>query len=566
MTKRSFEYCWWKEIVVYQIYPRSFLDTNGDGIGDLGGIIARIPYLRELGIDMVWLCPIYATPNDDNGYDVSDYYSINSEFGTMEDFDRLVKTLNEHGIRLMMDLVVNHTSSEHYWFQESQRSKNNPYRDYYIWLDGKNNGPPNNWRGFFNESAWTLDPNTDQYYLHLYSKRMPDLNWACRPLREEIYALMSWWRDKGVDGFRLDTINTIAKDPSFPDAPVSDPEYVRGRRYFTNLPMMHEVLREMNERIFSPWDMVTVGECSSANISDTLLMVSSDRCELSMNHMFEHDELDWGPRGAWDIVSFMPSQLYDVITRWQTQLPAGKGWNSWFWSNHDVPRAVSRFGSEQWRERSAKLLALIQMTLQATPFIYQGDEIGMTNYPFSIEEFVDIDSLNYITYAKKRKLSMDRILNDLRYRSRDNARTPMQWDDSLFAGFSISKPWLAVNPNKSCINVQQEKSDVYSVLHFYRKAINLRRNNKILIYGDFHRLDNATNNSPFIYERRLECQRAVVIVNASDEMLPFSLQEESGLISGLCLALCNIEKMGDNILQPWEARLYLPKKANNRAS
>ena len=336
--------------------------------------------------------------NDDNGYDVSDYYQINPEFGTMEDMEELSAELAKRGIKIMMDLVFNHTSDRHKWFIESRSSRDNPYRDFYIWKDPRADGSaPNNWRGYFNEPAWEYDETTGQYYLRLYTKSMPDLNWECRELREEVYKIIEWWADKGVAGFRMDTINTIGKDQRFPDAPEDAPDYVKGRPFFTNQPTMHDVLREMNERIFTPRSIVTVGECSASDIEETLLMVAEDRHELSMNHMFEHDELDFGPGGAWDIVPFTAAQLFDVIERWQTELPAGGGWNSWFWGNHDLPRPVSRFGNDgKYRERSAKLLAAIEFTILATPFVYQGEELGMTNAGFdSMEHYRDVDAFNY---------------------------------------------------------------------------------------------------------------------------------------------------------------------------
>ncbi len=559
--KNAAEHRWWKEAVIYQIYPRSFKDSNGDGIGDLRGIIEKVPYLSELGVNMVWLCPVYASPNEDNGYDVSDYYTINPEFGTLADWDELSAKLHERGIKIMMDLVFNHTSAEHEWFKRSRSSRDDEYRNFYIWRNSKADGSaPNNWRGYFNEPAWQFDEHTGQYYLRLYAKSMPDLNWESRELREQIYRIMEWWADRGVEGFRMDTINTIGKDQRFPDAPADSPAYVRGRPFFTNQPTMHAVLREMNERILTPRDIVTVGECSAADVDETLLMVAKDRHELSMNHMFEHDELDFGPGGAWDIVPFTAAQLYDVIERWQLELPAGGGWNSWFWGNHDLPRPVSRFGNdaEQYRERSAKLLAAIEFTIQATPFVFQGEEIGMTNADFSgIADFRDIDATNYYAYATgEAGLSDAEAMKNLRYRSRDNARTPMQWTDGEYAGFSAARPWLDENANKSKINVARESGDADSVLSFYKKAIALRAGSELLIYGDFARLPSGDERA-MVYERRLDGKRALVAVNMTDAPARLAAAID---FSGLEPALRNIAGApGDkHALEPWEAVVYMP--------
>jgi len=550
---------WWKDTVIYQIYPRSFKDSNGDGIGDLRGIIEKADYLAELGVGMVWLCPVYASPNDDNGYDVSDYYQINPEFGTMEDMEELSRVLAERGIKIMMDLVFNHTSDRHKWFIESRSSRDNPYRDFYIWKDPKADGSaPNNWRGYFNEPAWEYDETTGQYYLRLYTKSMPDLNWECRELREEVYNIIEWWVDKGVAGFRMDTINTIGKDQRFPDAPEDAPDYVKGRPFFTNQPTMHDVLREMNERIFTPRSIVTVGECSAADIEETLLMVAEDRHELSMNHMFEHDELDFGPGGAWDIVPFTASQLFDVIERWQTELPAGGGWNSWFWGNHDLPRPVSRFGNDgEYRERSAKLLAAIEFTILATPFVYQGEELGMTNAGFdSMEHYRDVDALNYYKYAvDEAGLSKDETLANLRYRSRDNARTPMQWDDGEQAGFTSGTPWIEVNKNKDEINAFAQLADPNSVFHFYRSAIALRKETPALLCGDFVRLDSG-NEDAMVYERHLEGERVLVAVNMSDKQVKLDKNIDFG---GLSQVLNNVPEDSGNdpyMLLPWQAVVY----------
>ena len=546
---------WWKDTVIYQIYPRSFKDSNGDGIGDLRGIMEKVEYLAKLGVGMVWLCPVYASPNDDNGYDVSDYYSINPEFGTMEDMEALTKKLREHGIRLMMDLVFNHTSDQHRWFKESRSSRDNPYRDYYVWRAPKaDGGPPNNWRGFFNEPAWEFDKRTGEYYLRLYTRSMPDLNWECEALREEVYAIMEWWADKGVDGFRMDTINTIGKDQRFPDAPESDSDYVKGRAFFTNQPTMHRVLHEMNRRIFAPRSLVTVGECSAADIGETLLMVAEEREELSMNHMFEHDELDFGPDGAWDIVPFTAAQLYDVIERWQTQLPAGGGWNSWFWGNHDLPRPVSRFGSEDYAVRSAKALAALQFTMLATPFIYQGEELGMMNAHFTrLEQYRDVDALNYYKYAVEESgLGSEEALARLRYRSRDNSRTPMQWSAEKNAGFTEGEPWIEVIGNYTALNAAAQETDSDSVLNYYRRVIALRAGSLILRRGDFRRLESGTENA-MVYERCWQGKRIRVTANLTDEAAVLTSDLDFG---GLRIALNNAENTDAHTLLPWQAVIW----------
>jgi len=549
---------WWKETVIYQIYPRSFKDSNGDGIGDLRGIIEKADYLKELGVGMVWLCPVYASPNDDNGYDVSDYYQIHPEFGTMEDMDELAEELGKRGIKIMMDLVFNHTSDQHMWFQESKKSKDNPYRNFYVWKDGKEGGlPPNNWRGYFNEPAWEYDETTDQYYLRLYTKKMPDLNWECQEMREEVYKIINYWVDKGVAGFRMDTINTIGKDQNFPDAPDDAADYVKGRPFFTNQPTMHDVLREMNERIFTPRSIVTVGECSASDIEETLLMVAEDQHKLSMNHQFEHDELDFGPDGAWDIVPFTAAQVYDVIERWMTQLPAGGGWNSWFWGNHDLPRPVSRFGNDspEFRERSAKLLAALEFTMLCTPFVYQGEEIGMINAYFdSMDHYRDVDAFNYYKYAvDEAGISVEDALENLKYRSRDNARTPMQWTSGDNAGFTTGTPWIEVIDNKDEINVEDQLKDPDSVFNFYKAAIALRKDSPAILYGDFVRVDCGTEEA-MVYERNLDGEKVMVAVNMTDNEVALSKNVCFGELKPV---LNNVpENTNPYVLKAWQAVVY----------
>jgi len=550
---------WWKEGIVYQIYPWSFYDSDGDGIGDIRGIIGKLDYLAELGVGIVWLNPVYKSPNDDNGYDISDYQAIMDEFGTLADWEELLAGLHRRGIRLIMDLVINHTSDEHRWFIESRAAKDNSYRGYYIWRPGRDGKAPNNWRSFFSTSVWDYDAKTGEYYLHLYSPRMPGLNWENPALRQEMYTMMTWWLAKGVDGFRLDSANTISKVPSLPDAREDSPKYVRGREFFTNGPRMHEYFREMNAQVFSRYDAMTVGECSSADTEEALRMVGDDRGELSMIHFFEHDEVDWGAGGAWDIVSWKLTDLKRILSRWQTELH-GRGWSGLFWENHDLPRSVSRYGDDrEYREESAKLLITCLLTLQGTPYIYQGQEIGMTNIKFDrITDYRDIDTLNY--YADEIAGGSDpaQIMANIHYRGRDNARTPMQWDASPNAGFTAGTPWLAVNPNYLEINVAVQRRDPDSVLNYYKRMIRLRKANAVLVYGDYTLLA-ADDEQVYAYLRRLEDKTVLVVLNFSRD--PAVFNPPDNIDGGKTLLLANYvvpasEPSGAMSLRPYEARVY----------
>lgn len=551
---------WWKESVVYQIYPRSFKDSNGDGVGDLNGIIEKLDYLQHLGIDVIWLSPIYKSPNDDNGYDISDYYDIMDEFGTLQDWEALIDGIHKRNMKLMMDLVVNHTSDEHKWFEESRKSKDNPYRDYYIWKPGRGDQPPNNWRSFFAESAWQYDETTDEYYLRLYSKKMPDLNWDNPQVRHEIYEMMKWWLDKGIDGFRLDTINTIGKHPEFPDAPAGAVKYVRGREFFTNQPQMHDVLKEMHA-LTKEYDIMTVGECSSADCEEALRMVGYDRNELNMIHQFEHDELDWGESGPWEIVGWKLSDLKKVFEKWHVNM-RGKGWNSFYWGNHDLPRAVSRFGNDQeYRVESAKLLAVALLTMEGTPYIYQGDEIGMTNAGFEkIQDYRDIDTLNYYNEAIADQLPEGDVMAAIHYRSRDNSRTPMQWSDQANAGFSSATPWIAVNSNYETVNVEREMANPNSILNFYRDLIQLRKVHPTLIYGAFKTYDLA-HEQIYCYRRWDDDGAYLVLMNFSAQAECYALPAEV-LLGHLKLLIANYPQEANSLtqeavkLKPYEARVY----------
>ena len=450
---------WWKESIVYQIYPRSFKDSNGDGIGDLNGITEKMDYLQKLGINVLWLSPVYQSPNDDNGYDISDYQAIMDEFGTMEDFDRMLAVAHEHGIKLVMDLVVNHTSDEHPWFIESQKSVDNPYRDYYIWRPGKDGKEPNNWGSCFSGPAWKYDEKTDMYYLHLFSRKQPDLNWDNPKVRQEVFDMMNWWLDKGVDGFRMDVISLISKKPDLPDGLVG----INGYASFNepaNGPHVHEYLQEMREKVLNNADTITVGECSGVTLEEAKKYARSDEKELNMVFQFEHMDVDADGSNKWTDKKMNLRDMKAVLTKWQKGLEE-IAWNSLFWENHDQPRSVSRFGndSSQYRERSAKMLATCLHMMQGTPYVYQGQELGMTNVPFhSVEDFRDLDSINaYHELVEDQKVfSKEEMMRYLRYKSRDNARTPFQWDDSENAGFTTGTPWIMVNPNYKEINAKAE--------------------------------------------------------------------------------------------------------------
>lgn len=504
---------WWKERVFYQIYPRSFQDSNGDGIGDIQGIISRLDYLKWLGIGAIWLCPVYDSPNADMGYDIRDYEKIMAEFGTMEDFDQLLEEMHKRDIKLVMDLVVNHSSDEHAWFVESRKSRDNPYRDYYIWRDGNGEKEPNNWSSFFTPSAWSYDEDTNQWYLHLFSEKQPDLNWENAKVRDEVYAMMNRWLDKGVDGFRMDVISLIAKAPDFPSG---DGEgYVFSDQYFAFQPKLHEYLREMRKRCFDGRDCMCVGETTFVT-TENANSVAGDGQELDLLFQFDVMDVD-GENGKWNVVPFDLLKFKQIISAWQEAID----WNTLFWSNHDQPRVVSRFGStatEEDRVRSAKMLATAMYLLRGTPFIYQGEEIGMTNFPFEQEsQLRDVESINLLNEAKKDGNEVW-AWNGILHKGRDNARTPMQWDSSENAGFTSGEPWIEVNPNYGKINVQSALDDKNSIAHFYRRIIALRNNNDELKYGEFQLL---LPNHPclFAYSRSCGSTSIFVYCNFSSEIV-----------------------------------------------
>lgn len=542
---------WWKEAVVYQIYPRSFNDSNGDGIGDLKGIIQKIPYLKELGVNVVWLSPIYQSPNDDNGYDISDYRQIMTEFGTMEDFNQLLTLCHQAGIKLVMDLVVNHTSDEHACFIESRKSKDNPYRDYYIWKDPVNGKEPNNWGSCFGGSTWEFDEQTGQYYLHFFSKKQPDLNWENEKVRASVYNMMKWWLDKGVDGFRMDVISLISKDPEYKDGEPG----VTGYSSFNvcaNGPRVHEFLQEMRQEVLSKYDLLTVGECSGVTLEEAKKYARSDEKELNMVFQFEHISLDADDDNKWGLKPFDLMKLKEIMTKWQNGLE-GKAWNSLFWCNHDQPRMVSRWGNDkEYREASAKMLATCLHMMQGTPYVYQGEELGMTNMPFhDLSEFRDLDSINaYREMVEEKKImTSEEMLTALRKKSRDNSRTPMQWDDSENAGFTTGTPWIKVNPNYHQINAAEQLQRPDSVFHYYQKLIQLRKQYEVIVYGKYELLD-AENPDIYTYSRTLGNEKLLVVCNFTDKEISYQIPEEYR--NGECL-ISNYVEQNSGVLRPYEA-------------
>ena len=546
---------WWKESVVYQIYPRSFKDSNGDGIGDINGITEKLDYLKELGIDVIWLSPVYQSPNDDNGYDISDYQAIMEEFGTMEDFDRMLAEAHKRGIRIVMDLVVNHTSDEHAWFVESKKSRENPYRDYYIWREGKDGKEPNNWGSVFNGSAWVYDETTDMYYLHLFSKKQPDLNWDNPKVREEVFSMMNWWCEKGIDGFRMDVISMISKVEGLPDGKVQGGLYGDASPYVQNGPHVHEYLQEMNKEVLSKYDLLTVGECAGVTIEEAKKYASNKGTELGMVFQFEHMDLDQGEFSKWGDKKVKLTALKENLTKWQNELE-GKAWNSLFWCNHDQPRVVSRFGndSKEYREVSAKMLATCLHLMQGTPYVYQGEELGMTNVPFaSVDEFKDIESINaYHEYVESGLISKEDMMRYLCYKSRDNARTPMQWNDQKNAGFTTGTPWIKVNPNYVEINAEEEVKRADSVFSYYKKLIALRHQEEVIVYGHYELL-LPESEELYVYTRELNEEKLLVICNFTDKEVSYAVPDE---FVGKEILISNYEEQEikqELSLKPYEA-------------
>lgn len=499
---------WWKHSVVYQIYPRSFCDSNADGIGDINGIRSKLWYLKELGIDIIWLSPVYPSPNADNGYDISDYYGISSEFGTIEDMKKLIQECENCGINIMMDLVLNHTSDEHTWFIEAKKSINNPYRDYYIWRKGNADNEPNDMTSCFGGSAWEYSQETEEYYLHFYHKKQPDLNWENEKMRAEIWSMMNYWIDMGVRGFRLDVIDVIGK---IPDQKIKE-----------NGPKLHNYLQEMNKKTFGSKDMVTVGECWGADTEIGKLYSAPDRKELDMIFQFEQMQADQiEGKQKWDLKPLDFIYLKNTFAKWQRELE-GKGWNSLFWNSHDLPRIVSRWGNDkQYRVEAAKMLATVLHGMKGTPYIYQGEEIGMTNYPFStIEDFADVEAINMYYERKQMGYSEKDIMKSLCTKARDNARTPMQWNTSYQAGFTEGTPWYHINPNYTKINVEMALEDKNSIFYYYQKLIKLRKEEDILVYGTFELLCPEDKHI-FAYIRKWNEKIWIVICNFYEKSTEF---------------------------------------------
>jgi len=515
---------WWQKAVVYQIYPKSFQDTTGNGFGDIQGIIKRLDYLKKLGVDVIWLTPIYASPQKDNGYDISDYYSIHPEYGNMNDFDQLLTEAHDKGIKVIMDIVVNHTSTEHEWFKQASSSKDNPYRDFYIWKDGKEDGlEPTNWQSKFGGNAWKYDEKTDQYYLHLFDVTQADLNWENEKVREEVYKMMHFWFKKGVDGFRLDVINLISKDQSFPDddgtiAPGD------GRKFYTDGPRVHEFIHEMNKEVFSQYDSLTVGEMSSTTLDHCVKYTNPDCEELSMTFNFHHLKVDYPNGEKWEIGEMDFLQLKNILSKWQVGMIEGGGWNALFWCNHDQPRVVTRYGNDgKFHNESAKMLATTIHMMQGTPYIYQGEEFGMTDPKFtSIDQYRDVESLNMYEILKEKGKSEEEVLEVLRRKSRDNSRTPVQWNGEKNAGFTTGTPWIETATNYTEINAESAVKDQNSIFYHYQKLIQLRKEYDIITEGNYELLV-PEDESVFAYTRSTEKEQLIVINNFYEKETVFQL-------------------------------------------
>ena len=550
---------WWKESVVYQIYPRSYKDTSGNGLGDIDGIIEKLEHIKSLGVDIIWLCPIYESPNDDNGYDISDYRKISDDFGGDKAFDRLLAAIHKCGLKMIMDLVANHTSDEHYWFEEAKKSRENPYHDYYVWKKGTPKTLPNNWQSVFSGSAWKWNEKTEEYFLHLYTQKQPDLNWENSKVREEIYSIIDFWLAKGVDGFRMDVISMISKRLAFEDVPENMPIVEVMEKFYSNGPRVHEFIKEMNQKVLSKYDIVTVGEGPGINLENALNYVSEAENELNMVFHFDHLFIDYGPKGKYDPIPIDFILFKKIFSQWDNLL-ANKGWNSIFLGNHDFSRIVSRFGNDKdFHFESAKLLVTLLMTMRGTPYIYQGDEIGMVNVAHpSIDFYDDVETLNAWKLAEIEGEDMELFLKLVHKQSRDNARTPMQWDSSKNAGFTKSKPWIPINNNFKMINVTDQEEDPHSILQYYRKMIAFRKANKTLVYGEYKDLE-PNDSKLFIYKRWDEKNLFLIAHNFSDNSLEFN----SDYIKGLTLSSSNyLSNEKRNSLQPWESRIYFKSKSS----
>lgn len=543
---------WWKEAVVYQIYPRSFMDSNGDGMGDLNGITSKLDYLQDLGVNVLWVCPMYKSPQDDNGYDISDYQAIHEEFGSMEDFDRLLSETHKRGMKLLIDLVINHTSDEHAWFVESSSSKNNPKRDWYIWRDGKNGKEPNNWESIFGGSAWKLDEKTGQYFMHVFSTKQPDLNWENLKMREAVYSMMRWWLDKGIDGFRIDAISHMKKEPTLADLP--NPQnlpFVPSYASHMNVEGIHDYLDDICKNTFCRYDIMTVGEANGVSVEEAEEWVHEDRKKLNMLIQFEHIGL-WSTDAEKRID--LP-KIKEVLSRWQKGLE-GKGWNALYVENHDIPRITSKRGdTEKYWEESATSIATMYFLMQGTPFIYQGQEIGMTNTTFSGPgDFNDVIAKNAYAMNRKLGISDEKTTADLAPVSRDNARTPMQWNALANGGFITGKPWLKVNPNYPRINAEAQIGQAGSIFEFYKKLIRLRRAEPLFVYGVYD-LILADHPQIFAYSRTLGTEKALVICNLTGKAATHDLNLDSAK-----LLLGNLSApAATSTLKPFESRVYKVK-------
>lgn len=549
---------WWKEAVVYQLYPRSFKDSNGDGVGDLKGIISELDYIKKLGVDVVWLNPIFASPNDDMGYDISDYRNIMKEMGTMEDFDALLKGMHERNLKLVMDLVVNHSSDEHEWFKQSKSSRTSPYRDYYHWWPAEKGKPAHRW-SFFDENgdAWRFDSLTNSYYLHYFSRKQPDLNWENPKLRKEIFDMMKFWFDKGIDGFRMDVIPFISKDTTFPELPKEyNGNYVA---YYAKGPRLHDYLQEMNREVLSKYDIMTVGEGAGVDIKDALSIVNEDRHELQTFYHFDHT--GWGRRkdnGKYpDAGNRKLPELKAVFTKWDSVF-AEKGWGTVYFTTHDQSRMVSRFGNDSvYRNESSKMLYTFLLSMRATPYIYQGDELGMTNIRFNnIEDYKDLETINYYAFLKRTGGNLQEFLNGQKEVARDNSRTPMQWNASANGGFTTGTPWLKVNPNYTTVNAEASEKDENSILHYVQKMIQLRKSSPVLVYGKYTIID-AANEEIYAYTRELNGKKVLVLLSFSDKggsiVLPSGMQLGDELINNQSAKISNAN--GTVVLKPWQAAI-----------
>ena len=547
---------WWKEAVAYQIYPRSFMDSNGDGIGDLKGIIQKLDYLKDLGIDVLWISPFYKSPNDDCGYDISDYCDIMDEFGTMADFDLLLSEVHKRGMKLIADLVINHTSDEHPWFIESRSSLDNPKRDWYIWRDGKDGAEPNNWESIFSGSAWEYDDETKQYYMHLFSKKQPDLNWENEEVRQALYDMVNWWLDKGIDGFRVDAISHIKKEEGLSDLPnPTGLKYVSSFEKHMNVEGIHPLLEDLKKNTFDKYDIMTVGEANGVKIEDAELWVGEQEGKFNMVFQFEHLGLwkDNGESGK-DIIG-----LKQILSKWQKGL-YNKGWNALYIENHDLARIVSTLGDDElyWKE-SATSLAVMYFLMQGTPFIYQGQEIGMTNVHFkTVEEYQDVQSTGLYYSKLEQGMAHEDIMEIIWATARGNSRTPMQWDETVNGGFSSGTPWLAVNPNYKEINVAQQLADEESILNFYKKMIQLKKSHDVFTYGEY---DLTLDNHPAIYAytRTLDHEQVLILSNLTGQEVAFELEKMNLVFDQLMLSNYKVEEhepMMKGTLKPYEARVY----------